>query len=293
MAMEIGENLGSSDVGSSNTTQRFESVALETGAAAIGLNQRPQCTSVTEEGPRLPSTKTMDNNASFSTTKDDIQSFRASAPLSNVQSLVSSSSTSLSSSLQHHGNSKGMMSTNEVTDVAKNAEENCKNDGTEPPVLPADTTRRVQQQLHEPEHHQKSEEESKTEDDRALSQAIVQSMSAMTQTSMTEFNQRVALALTQRREQLAAGDDAAGASSEKDANHSDSADEISRRIMDTTVGRQLRCVCSSVVPLGRYYATYGRRADWDENWQQEMQKGEKLQVSPFFSGDQNMFLDFF
>ena len=177
-----------------------------------------------------------------------------------------------------------MMSTNEVTDVAKNAEENCKNDGTEPPVLPADTTRRAQQQLHEPEHHQKSEEESKTENDRALSQAIVQSMSAMTQTSMTEFNQRVALALTQRREQLAAGDDA-GASSEKDANHhSDSADEISRRIMDTTVGRQLRCVCSSVVPLGRYYATYGRRADWDENWQQEMQKGEKLQVSTFFFG---------
>ena len=40
----------------------------------------------------------------------------------------------------------------------------------------------------------------------------------------------------------------------------------------------LKCVCSSVVPLGKYYATYARRAEWQDTWRQEMSKGEKLQV---------------
>ena len=51
--------------------------------------------------------------------------------------------------------------------------------------------------------------------------------------------------------------------------------------MDTTVGRQLRCVCGSVVPLGRYYDLWttsglGRKLATGDA------EGRKLQVSTFF-----------
>ena len=97
-------------------------------------------------------------------------------------------------------------------------------------------------------------------DDQVLSRAMV---SVLAQTTMSDFNQRVTEELERQRDGKVT---------------SRSSDETSQRILETTAGRQLRCVCSSVVPLGRYYATYTRRADWDENWRQEMQKGEKLQV---------------
>jgi len=46
---------------------------------------------------------------------------------------------------------------------------------------------------------------------------------------------------------------------------------------------RLRCVCSSVVPLGQYYAKFPQRAEWGETWRQlagkEVKKGEKLQRS--------------
>jgi len=47
---------------------------------------------------------------------------------------------------------------------------------------------------------------------------------------------------------------------------------------------RLECVCSSVVPLGLYYASFARRTEWEQKWRStpregEMLKGEKLKRS--------------